>query len=294
MSLLSPLVPAFPNNLTNGTPADASQVMADFNNLRNAINNTLSASGATGGDQYVGLTTDSRFNGTSVHDALTQLIDRQSLYTDTGTTNAIVITPNPAMPTLAAGQVFWFKAANTTTSGSATITIGSNSAVGLANQDGTLLLAGAIIAGSYYQAVTAGPGNAVRILDPSRITGSFTGTIATGCTTTPTGTINLAIEPSGKAWNVWAPTGWSGTSNANFMTISGIPSSIQTATDKEYYASMTNNGATGMGGIRTGAASGTWTCLLLNPASGAIGPSNFVNSAAKGIPQRFAFTSCSD
>lgn len=278
MSLLSPLVPVFPNNLTNGTPADASQVMADFNTLRNAINNTLNATGATGGDQYVGLTTDSRFNGTSVHDALTQLIDRQTLYTDTGATNALVITPTPAMSTLAAGQVFWFKPANTTTSGSATINISGLGVVGLANQDGTLLLAGMLIAGSSYMAVTAGPGNPVRVINPSRVTSSFTLTISTAyLTVQQTGTINLAVEPSGKFFSAWAASSISGTSNSTSMQGTGVPSIIQTLTQHFLYAELVDSNAGCLGGVNTGAASGNWVFNKNGVANG------FTASSVKGL-----------
>ena len=278
MSLLSPLVPVFPNTLVNGTPADASQVMADFNTLRNAINNSLNATGATGGDQYVGLTTDARFNGTSVHDALTQLVDRQSLYTDTGTTNALVITPTPAMTALTAGQVFWFKPANTTTTGAATIAIGANGAVGIANWDGTLLLAGMLIAGSYYLGVTAGPGNPIRVLNPSRLTGSVTLTIATGLTTTPTFTLSYAVGSDGFGVDAWTGGGTTGTSNAIGMTWTGVPAIIQAVTKKDAACSgLVDNGAGTMGGIEMTASSGTWTIEHVGNANG------WTNTGTKGI-----------
>lgn len=258
MSLLSPLVPAFPNTLVNGTPADASQVMADFNTLRNAINNTLNATGATGGDQYVGLTTDSRFNGTSVHDALTQLVDRQSLYTDTGTTNALVITPNPAMTALTAGQAFWFKPANTTTTGSATINISGLGAVGIANWDGTLLLAGALIAGSYYLAVTAGPGNPIRVVNPSRLLGSFSGTINPGLTTTPAVTTNYAILQDQKTVQVWWNTAVTGTSNTTTMSLTGVPAVLSSANNRRTHAFMTEDSGTGLLVIINNINTTTW------------------------------------
>lgn len=280
MSLLSPLVPAFPNNLTNGTPADASQVMADFNTLRNAVNNVLNATGATGGDQYVGLTTDSRFNGTSVHDALTQLIDRQSLYTDTGTTNALVITPTPAMTALTAGQAFWFKPANTTTSGTATINISGLGTVGLANQDGTLLLAGQLIAGSYYLGVTAGPGNPIRVIDPSRINGSFTITLTGFTSGNPTGTVNYAIGSDGKGVDVWFPSvGINNTnSNATSMNGTGVPSVLSATTAKTYVIFVLDSGTATWGNV-AGLTTTTWTFNKNN-----VGTGNFTASGTKGIP----------
>lgn len=280
MSLLTPLCPNLPNNLLNGTPADASQVMADFNTLLAALNTTLNQSSATGGDQYVGLTTDNRFNGTSVHDALTQLVDRQSLYTDTGTTNALVITPNPAMGTLAAGQVFWFKPANTTTSGSATITIGSNTAVGIANWDGTLLLAGQLIAGSYYMGVTAGPGNPIRIINPSYVIGSFTGTL-TGMSSATTGTINYGTDLYNISLYINADI--NNTSNAPTLTITGVPALIQPATTHwlPFFNGRDSSSQTQCM-LQISSASGTWTV-----GKGLVGtasfPGAFTNTGNKGV-----------
>lgn len=290
MSLLSPLVPAFPNNLTNGTPADASQVMADFNTLRNAVNNVLNATGATGGDQYVGLTTDARFNGTSVHDALTQLIDRQSLYTDTGTTNAMAITPNPAMATLAAGQLFAFKPANTTTANTATIAIGSNTAVTFASQDGATLPAGALIAGSYYLAYTAGPGNAVRVINPSPISGSATGT-PTGFSGSPgTCTISYRVTADGQLVTLQFGAGISGTSNATTFTITGLPSGLAPALSQAFYTSAQDNTTSVIATLIMTASSST---ITLGKSGGTIGSGasswtasgtkSFANSAASSI-----------
>ena len=176
MSLLTPLVPAFPNNLTNGTPADASQVMADFNNLRNAINNSLNATGATGGDQYVGLTTNNRYQGTSVYDALTQLMDRFQ-EADTGTTNAIAITPTPAVSAYGSGMFFLVKPANTTTSSTPTLQVGSGSALTIVNADAVAHVPGAIQANRpalfWIDTVNS---KAVH-LNPLRVVGSFTLTL---------------------------------------------------------------------------------------------------------------------
>lgn len=267
MSLLSPLVPAFPNNLTNGTPADASQVMADFNTLRNAVNNSLNATGATGGDQYVGLTTDARFNGTSVHDALTQLVDRQSLYTDTGSTNALVITPNPAMTALTAGQFFTFKCGNTTTSDAATINISGIGTVGIANFDGTLLLAGQLIAGSYYLAMTAGPATAIRVFNPSSASGTATLT-ATGDTTSPTLTLSYRISADQHTAQMTFGTGVSGTSNATTFTLTGMPSVLGPINTQAFYCSAEDNTASVIAFIQFTAGS---TVIQLGKGGGTIG-----------------------
>lgn len=271
MSLSSPLLPANPNTLTNGTPADATQVMANFNNIVNNINSLLNS---TTGAGYIGLSVDARLNGTSLQDAITQLLDRSHTYTDTGAVNALVITPNPAMTSLAAGQSFFFTPANTTTSASATININGIGAVGIANQDGVLLPAGALIVGSYYIGETAGPGNPIRVLNPSRATFSFTGTYVGG-TTAPTATITGEIGGDGKAVSVACVAGISATSNSTQFSLSGAPTALLSATNRSFSMTVTNNGVAGTGTVNFNTSG---SLVFGNP-----GVNGFTASGAKGL-----------
>lgn len=227
MSLLTPLVPTFPNQLTNGTPADASQVMADFNNLRNAINNVLNATGATGGDQYVGITTNSRYQGTSVFDALTQLMDRFQ-EADTGSVNAIVITPTPAVSAYGSGMFFLVKPANTTTSATPTLKVGSATALTIVNANGSSHVPGAIqankIALFWIDTVNS---QAVHI-NPLIVSVSFTLTLS-GMSSGGTGTVNANILPDAKTICVAINSAITGNSNATTMTGTGVPAYMATA-----------------------------------------------------------------
>lgn len=135
MSLTTPLIPANPNTLTNGTPADATQVMANFNNLVNNINALLNASTGAG---YVGITSDTRWGGgASVQDALGLLKDQQQL-SDTGSVNALVVTPAGGLITAnVSGMFFLVKPANTTTTSTPTLKVGTAPAVTIVNTDGS-------------------------------------------------------------------------------------------------------------------------------------------------------------
>lgn len=214
-------------------------------------------------------------------------------YVDTGSVNALAVTINMAQAAQgsALGTKIRVKAAFTTTAASPTITV-NGQVFNIVSTDGANSPAvGSIIAGLIYEFIAFGVTVAYALQNPSRVTGSFTATLATGLTTTPTGTLNYAILPTGKDWSCWATAAFSGTSNASGMTITGIPAALTNTTDKEVYAIMTNGGGTAQGGIRTGTST-TWTALL--NSAGAIGPTNFATSGTKGIPQRFYFTSSTD
>ena len=69
-------------------------------------------------------------------------------------------------------------------------------------------------------------------IDTSYVTGSFTGTL-TGCSTSPTATFYYSIidlDGTYSQVNLWVPAGLSATSNATTMTVTGVPSAIQSAT----------------------------------------------------------------
>lgn len=279
MSLLSPLVPAFPNNLTNGTPADASQVMADFNNLRNAINNVLNATGATGGDQYVGITTNVRYQGTSVYDALTQIADRQ-FKQDTGTVNALVVTCAPAVTSYYDGLTILVKAANTNTSTTPTLNVNGVGAKGIVNQNGLVQMdVGSLVATGNYifvynTSVLSGAGGWVCI-NPSGATGSFTLTV-NGMTSATTGTCFYRTSSDTGFLLIWFQGGITGTSNAATMTGTGMPSNLIFAHNKEVVGWLEDNGQVVQGLINI--STSTWTFGKAITAAG-----GFTTSGIKGI-----------
>jgi hypothetical protein len=245
MSITIPVIPSLPNNLLNGTPNDASQVMADFNAVRNGVNNALSSVAAQSGASYIGVTTDARWLGTSVQDALAQLISNVQL-NDTGAANTITLTPTPAVTALQNSLFVWFKANNTNTSSTVTITLGSTAATALILNDGsTLPPIGSIIAGQIYGAWYSTGLSKWILINPSRATASATITY-TGMTATVTATLNYAIEQSGKIGSAWVVSNTTGTSNATTFGVTGIPAAIVPSTNAPnlVFPCLDNNGST--------------------------------------------------
>lgn len=70
-------------------------------------------------------------------------------------------------------------------------------------------------------------------------TGTFTGTL-TGCTTTVTGTMTYSVACG--VVTIFSPTGMTGTSNANTLTMTGLPAAIQPVSTQVYLCSVEDNG----------------------------------------------------
>lgn len=239
-----PIIGNLPNNLTNGSTADATQVMANFNAIINGVNaNAASITGVQA----------SSYNYAA----------------DTGTVNALIISPSNPPTVLLDGMEFRTKAANTNTSSTVTAQIGGIPAVGVVvDQAGTLPVIGSIIQNMYYRLVYSSGLGKLILKDPSRATSSATITY-TGMTTTVTATMNIAIEPSGKLAEAWVTTYTTGTSNATTFPITGVPSSIVPATNAPYimFPATDSGGSTfAMGqwgstvGLSKGApVNGAWT-----------------------------------
>lgn len=158
------------------------------------------------------------------------------------------------------------KIANTTTA-AATLNLNSVGAKNLYYSDGTTqIVAGALIQNNTYtftydSSLNAAAGGFI-VSEPSRVSGSFTLTLATGLTTTPTGTVNYEVDTTGKGIDILYQSGnITATSNASGMTGTGVPAIIQTATSKRVLHGTSDSGGETIGGIVTGAASGTWTFL---------------------------------
>lgn len=276
MSLSSPLIDTLPNVLTNGTPADATQVMANFNTIVNDILNRLNASTGAG---YVGITSDTRWGGgLSVQDAVGLLKDQQQL-SDTGSVNALVVTPAGSLITAnVAGMFFLVKPGNTTTNTTPTLQVGSAPALTILNADGSAHVAGSIQAGrpALFWVDTANS-KAVH-LNPIRVLGSFTLTLATGLTTTPTGTINYSIGQDGHTIYIWCDSAITGTSNAATMTATGVPLAIQANTNRGVNGIGVVDNGTPTWGNFSGIGTSTWTLGKVYGSAGA-----FTTTGTKGI-----------
>lgn len=120
------IIGSLPYTLTNGTTADATQVMADLNTIINGVNANAAAI-------------------TSVQQA------SYNYAADTGTVNAIVIPMSPGPASYTDGLRGYTKVANTNTSTAVTVKFGSLAAVAVVlDQAGTLPPANSIIAGMHY------------------------------------------------------------------------------------------------------------------------------------------------
>jgi hypothetical protein len=199
-----------------------------------------------------------------------------AMHTSTGTATAFVVIQTRQWASLVNGlEIIWLP--NATNTGAATLAVDGLSAKNL-YANGVAATVGMVANGVPCHCKY--DGTQFNILNPQRGTGSFTITLATGLTTTPTGTINYAIEPTGKPVYIWANSAITGTSNATTMTGTGIPSVITPTTTKRVYIYLEDNGGlptTGVGFLITGTSS-TWTF------SANFGTGGFTSSGNKGIP----------
>ena len=113
-------------------------------------------------------------------------------------------------------------------------------------------------------------------------TGSFTGTL-TGCTTSPTATINYAIV--GNIVHLWAAAALTGTSNSVNCTITGAPVAIRPSASVFTSTSLMTDNSLGLMSLGLMSAAGTLT-LYASAISGAIDrptPGGFTASGTKGL-----------
>lgn len=143
---------------------------------------------------------------------------------DTGAGNAYVLNFTAQFTSYTDGIVIYWVPSHTNT-GASTINVNGLGVVPITNVDGTALTANQIVANQF--AVIICKGGAFVLQYQFLITGTFTGTIATGLTTTPNrsftyyssqGFISLGMTSG--------TTNFTGVSNSTGMTITGIPAEI--------------------------------------------------------------------
>jgi hypothetical protein len=126
---------SYPYTLTNGSTADANQVMSNFNSILSCGNNNLAHNGANSDiTSLSGLTTaitigQGGTGQTTASSALTALgaLDQPMarIYaSDTGSANAYAVAPSPAFTSYAAGMNVYMKVAHTNT-GASTVNVNS-------------------------------------------------------------------------------------------------------------------------------------------------------------------------
>jgi hypothetical protein len=118
-------------------------------------------------------------------------------------------------------------------------------------------------------------------VDITASTGTFTATLASGLTTTPTGT--LTYKKIGNVVTLYNNTGAtiSGTSNSGSFSITGLPAAIQPSTARFLPTHWLDNGSTVAGGCSISAAG----AITASNGSGA-----FTSSGTKGIPSGWSVT----
>lgn len=230
-------------------------------------------------------------------------------------TDTITADMNPELTAYATGMIIKFTPANNNT-GAATINIDGLGAKSIVKGDGTALAAGDLQASTMHFCVYDGTNfvllNPLSIaptaagilaalltvdgsgsgLDADTVdgingaslaqvsSGSFTGTL-TGYAANPTGTIQW--RKSGTMVTLTCNAGITGTSNANTMTMTGLPAAVQALQTYNVWTRVTDNGTASLA-VCAVTASDTLTFGL-----GATG-GTFTASGTKGIPGSWSVT----
>jgi hypothetical protein len=210
----------------------------------------------------------------------------QVTFTDSGSANAYAISGDSLEKAYRTGIRCTFKAANTNTTTS-TLNYNSLGTKTIVTSDGSNVAAGAIVSGGIYTVEYDGTNfqikNAFNV-PTSDTTGSFTITL-TGMSATTTGTVNYRIINKNTV-QVWVASGITGTSNANTMTGTGVPSAIQPTTGKYIIVRCEDNTGFEFDILYTG-TSGTWTF----GKGAAYATSSYTTSGTKGFsPGVFSYT----
>jgi hypothetical protein len=174
-------------------------------------------------------------NNTNAAGALNDLGTYENFFADSGSVNAIAVLLSTGLTaSLIAGLAVTVLIANTTTSSSVTLTVGSLGAVTVKNQDLTSPLVGQLVAGSvvkfiydgtYFQILGASSSGSSGTSSLVIAAGGFSGTVNFTLTWFKTGGIVLAsISPA------------TGASNGATFTLSGIPTAITPTTTNQRVA----------------------------------------------------------
>lgn len=116
------------------------------------------------------------------------------------------------------------------------------------------------------------------------VQGTFTGTL-TGCTTAPTQTFNY--QRIGKYVKIWLTASLTATSNANTMTVTGVPAIIRPTNVKTSFCFVEDNAITNFFGSMSTDSGGTLTFAIGRTDTTAnyvrLGQTSFTNSGVKGL-----------
>jgi hypothetical protein len=113
--------------------------------------------------------------------------------------------------------------------------------------------------------------------------GSFTGTI-TGCTTSPSGTVNYRIfansSGTGKLVVLYIESAITGTSNSTALTLTGLPAAVTPSVTRFSHGNLTTDNGTGAQSLAHVTSGGVIVFYTDDPLSS----TGFTNSGTKGVP----------
>lgn len=197
-----------------------------------------------------------------------------TLNTDTGSANACAIAPTRAISAYFTGYRCKFLPANANT-GACTLNVNSLGAKNIFAH-GAALLGGEL--STTVPAECEYDGTQFNLLNPEPASGSFTATL-TGMSTTVTGTIKYLVKD--KIVYCYLTNAIIGTSNANTMTMTGVPSALSPTTVSDVSVYIEDNGVFSMGAMAT-ASSGTFTFYRDGKTT-----TSFTTSGFKGLSGNF-------
>lgn len=157
MNKIFAIIGTLPNTLTNGTTADASQVMADFNAIVSAVNSNAAPLANAVFTNIINTFTQRQIGVLAQQAAdfpiAMQVQGNMNYGSDAGTPNAFAVHPTPAIAAYADGQPIDFFAANMN-GGAATLAVSGLTARPIVDQLGNALSSGQIPKGAAVRVLT--------------------------------------------------------------------------------------------------------------------------------------------
>jgi hypothetical protein len=137
---------------------------------------------------------------------------------------------------------------------------------------------------AWYQSLYVGPVGADTAATNMLQSGTFTATLATGYATPPTGTVAYRI--TGKSVTLFANPAITGTSNANVLTLTGIPAAAQPAQTVTVPCFVTDNAIQVIATCNLSSGSGTLTFGM----GAGFSVTGFTTTGTKGLQSGFTVT----
>jgi hypothetical protein len=193
---------------------------------------------------------------------------------DTGVADAYVLNYDAPFTSYVDGTVIYWVPSNTNT-GASTLNVNGLGPISITNPLGGAIVSGQLIAGQFVAVAYQSGAFVLLSFNNVYLAGQFTGTL-TGVSGTVTQ--QFTYVRSGGITAIYCNPGISGTSNADTMTITGVPAAAQPITPQSILCRLTDNGTVQLGVVGVGSG----TLIFGLGASGA--PTGFTPSGSKGLP----------